>query len=582
MNKIKISLIAFMLFQLNIVKSQVQIAVKNMIILNPNIDVVNDCGTIKFNNEGSININFTTRLTKAYNYNGAGTIKVFLQRNSSSQFIELRSVDVFSSSFPNAPSGDVSFETAFAGNFFLNANSVDYSGSKLIIRYVQGAYQTGLNCDFPITKNLPNFTISPQNILIPCNSTSSVQLSYQAFAIPQGSSLTYSWNYGSGWTFNANGTNSVYLSPTSSTVLPSDVTLTPFINGVAQNSLIYRVNRPDFVSNSTITGNTNVCLGSNNIYNINNLEAGNTVTWSSSDSNIASVSTTSTNQVSVNGLVNGNVNLIATITNQCGQTLTKTFTVNIGVPYLNTGVKLGELWVRKQETPIDFAFNPIFGATNYTWTISQDAEFPPVCPIVSPTTAKFIVNSLPINSLSYSNVLPKARIRFGNCVGNYVVRCFISNNCGGTLAYERYVTVGNDGSSPCNNLNKALPEFNIVENPIRNAELNIIKNEVVKNENSNNDYDNSLISKPISGSLNGPCWQDWPKPYTQNLKQINSLKENEFEVLIYDLFGRLVYKNNIETFDNILKFKDLNISKGNYILNFVSQNNFQKQIIIIE
>ena len=163
--------------------------------------------------------------------------------------------------------------------------------------------------------------------------------------------------------------------------MPSNVSATVTADGNTYNTNASAINvmAPDL----SIHGTTNVCSSSS--YFINNLPSCNaSVTWSVSNSNIASLSCTSCNSTTLTKLVDGTVTLTATITNTnaCGSgTTVKTMTVNTGIPVLTsatytyngsqsplqyyTGSSSYNPLCTSQNTDVNATFT---GANTVTWT----------------------------------------------------------------------------------------------------------------------------------------------------------------------------------------------------------------------
>ena len=96
--------------------------------------------------------------------------------------------------------------------------------------------------------------------------------------------------------------STVTLTPSSSISLPSNVSVTPFINGIAQTTRTCSITINPFTSPATISGANTICtLDTSTTYTIN-AGAGNTVNWSSSDLTKAIISTQSLFQKR-NGLI---------------------------------------------------------------------------------------------------------------------------------------------------------------------------------------------------------------------------------------------------------------------------------------
>lgn len=418
----------------------------------------------------------------------------------------------------------------------------------------------------------PKYNLTSNVSTIDCLSTSPV-----SFSVNTSSPInlnTYNWSFGSNWSAIGN-TNTSNLSLLSNNSTISPVSVTPYYCNVEQPIQTITINRTPFTSNASIIGNTVICQNSNSTYSINGVNSGNTVTWSVSNTSTASLSGASQNQVTVNGLSNGIVNLIATITNPCGQSVTKTKTINIGAPVLSQGIKQGELWVLKNFAPQTLAFPSVLGATSYNWVVSPDIDdFPLSCPPSGASTAKFSNNLQSITTTT-----PNVTARFGNCLGNYKVSCVVSNICGSNLAYELYVTVGNSGTSPCATKNTPKTYFKISQNPIKNESIIISKNKIL----SEDDFEsNSQINSIFAND--GPCYQEWPKVYN-GFRKNNNLKtklNNEIVVRIYNFYGVELFSKTINFENEEIILKDYKLAPGKYILHLDSGKSIQKEIIIVE
>lgn len=194
-----------------------------------------------------------------------------------------------------------------------------------------------------ISRPNPTFSISPTSLAIVCGTTPT-----QTFTVSTSNtiscSISYSWNLGSnnGWLYNGNSapatittsTPSITLTSANGNILPSSIIVTPILNGISQTQLKSTTSLTPFTSSATISGSTSFCtLESSSIYTIN-AGAGNTVTWSSSNSQIASVSSGTNSQVTVTAHSQGLFYVNALITNPCGQTVPKStvYPITVGAP----------------------------------------------------------------------------------------------------------------------------------------------------------------------------------------------------------------------------------------------------------
>jgi hypothetical protein len=182
---------------------------------------------------------------------------------------------------------------------------------------------------------------------------------------------TVNFTFGSGWdpNFSSNG---LALNVTPLTFPLGIITATPTIHGVVQQTFTFMPNLAPLVSTATISGNPITCPNSNSIYNISNLGTGNTVSWSTSNPAVATVSNGTQSQVQVNGIADGIVDLRATITNPCGQTTVIPLTLNIGAPVIASSSFIsGPANVNFNQT-VTYRYNgtiPAGASSTYQWFI---------------------------------------------------------------------------------------------------------------------------------------------------------------------------------------------------------------------
>ncbi|MGF2411505.1 T9SS type A sorting domain-containing protein [Ferruginibacter sp.] len=192
----------------------------------------------------------------------------------------------------------------------------------------------GPTASINISRPNPTFTIFPLSVSMTCGT-----IFTKTFTISTTGTLacpvTYSWNLGAnnGWLYDAGSTtptspapttpfttttNSITLKSANPYQLPSNVTVTPGLNGVNQlllTSTLSLAPLPIYVVN----GDNIVCATSNN-YFVPTLPAGATVQWQAVPSNIVTINSPTATQTTITkGYNSGIVTLIATITNQCGQ-----------------------------------------------------------------------------------------------------------------------------------------------------------------------------------------------------------------------------------------------------------------------
>lgn len=388
-------------------------------------------------------------------------------------------------------------------------------------------------------------------------------------------SIVYKWTIGNGWIL-PNGTNSPAILTSSTNTIslipiinqPLPVSVTPILNGIALPPKTLTIQLANFSSTAQINGNTVICSSNSSNYTINNLGAGNTVTWSSSNTAVATVSGGTQSQVTVNGVANGFADIIATISNACGQTVIKKNTVYVGVPTTPAaGIYANPMWVRNNFFPLTIDFPVIPNATSYVWTIENDPENPPYCTTATSYPAKFVLNN---SNTTLATTTPSAKINFGGCFGTYFIKCKAINNCGETDVFYKHIWVGSSGSSPCNKNNNISSEFKILQNPIKNGVLKL-KTDIL--------FNNDIITEDASILQgDGPCEGPWEAPI---IGKVNSQDLNTV-IAIYDMAGVKRLEKQIDNNKESIEITNFNLPSGNYILHFKKGNQISKKIIIIE
>jgi hypothetical protein len=182
-----------------------------------------------------------------------------------------------------------------------------------------------------------NFSLSPSPIPISCGSTSP-----QSFAITPNDvyGVSYQWSLPSsnnGWKYN--GSDAPQILPVSS----SSVSLTPICGTTPQNvSVTVKVNGINYETyttsvatgtNFTIIGSSTICL-SNSVYSVENLPCNSNVTWSVSNPNIVSLSSTTGNSVTLTRISDGDFTLSAQLSNTCNGSQPSPKQIHIGKPFV--------------------------------------------------------------------------------------------------------------------------------------------------------------------------------------------------------------------------------------------------------
>ncbi len=299
----------------------------NNISVNNQSNIIN-CNLIDIGTTSSNNLVINFRITKpTAQANMAGIVKIYLNNpvGTSGSYTIGGEFNVQSSMWLDNGNGITSVIGTVSCNF--DSSSIRVTGSSVNIGFVIGSNATTSSCSYPLQKTqLPEFGLNIPSVSIPCGSLPSVLVGVVNIFNSPGT-LSYSWN-AYGWVRNGSVVNSPFtttsntitLTPASATSLPSNVTVTTFLNGSSQGTKTLTVSRPAFTTNATISGADKFCSPiTSSVYTIANVGAGNNVTWSSSNTAVATISNPTVTQVTLNKVGFGNVRVQAIITNSCGQ-----------------------------------------------------------------------------------------------------------------------------------------------------------------------------------------------------------------------------------------------------------------------
>ena len=321
----------------------------------------------------------------------------------------------------------------------------------------------------------------------------------------------------------------------------------------------------------SITGENSVCQGISTAYTVEYLN-GTGISWSVSGS-LQIVSPATSNPVMIKGTTNQASSGILTATLSTGETISKVIYVGAPTPY--NGNNSNSIWA-SNSMAVDFSFIQSYGATSYTWNIVKLPSDLPLATCITSKQAKFYNNNLQ----TINTTLPTVKIVTGSCLGDYLVTCTAKNSCGNTIVYERYLTVGRSGTSPCNN-NISFSRFKIETNPIKGNSLKLIIEDKNKIDFLDEIKEDDNTSNIVQGD--GPCEGPWTIS--------NYFREKKLEITIYDMNGEKKFFKKINSnLDNEKKsskseevtVENINLAPNKYILSIDDGNQLQKQIIIIE
>jgi hypothetical protein len=424
MKRIKLLFIATLLFT-GVANAQVSTSITDVLVNSQT--TVNNCGLIDFgsisNNRLTVNFKLTKPSTQAI---GNCTLRIFLKYSSYTSGSEKANVIVQSGSWAN--------NTESIGNILCNISESEIQVAGSII-YIECTTDSGLktrSCEYALKKTqtqtqTPKFTISPATVNIPCGSATPITFTVKNVNNSTGT-LTYNWFFGYNHNWNYVTGSQVPSSITttlnsidlvSRTTINSDVSVvvTPILNGVSLPDLSSIITIAPFTRSMDIIGNNAICPSTLAVYGISNLGSGSTVSWSTSNTSIATVASNSGNQTTVNPIATqGTFVLTAVITNACGQQKTLTKTLGVGLPMFQINYTPRDLFV-------DLTLSPDYGSAALD---EQGVNF----------------NSISWNKISqeggnvyFSSGRLNATILFPNQNSSITIDASMANECGRTTSY---------------------------------------------------------------------------------------------------------------------------------------------------
>ena len=306
-------------------------------------------------------------------YGERGTIKIQLYSNNNYLvYDEAYNIDrndwvLYNTNYTNYYFASIHF------TFLIWSDDIDVNDNRLKAVYHTENKDIDAQCSYTITK--PLFSLSPENVAIPCEDTSPVTFSVDNVHNSPGS-LSYQWNVGTGWsnpgTFTTTS-NSITLTPNA--FPPDNVSVTPILDGVSYPTLTSSVGLAPFRPNHTIVGVSTACSSTSNIYTISNLPNNiNVYSWSleNADPNnhnvIATLSNNTGNSTSINVTGNGTVILKATLINSCGQ-ISPPISKQVYVGNPQKAIKIIGPTSINPDVIVNYQVPPIEGATSYEWRV---------------------------------------------------------------------------------------------------------------------------------------------------------------------------------------------------------------------
>ncbi|AWG20552.1 hypothetical protein FFWV33_02895 [Flavobacterium faecale] len=230
----------------------------------------NNCSLIDFGTTSNNNTTIYYKLTKPSNQAiGIGTLKILLKNDSSSYGNTKGSITISSESWAN--------NTEYIGTIACNISQseIQVTGSSILIEFTTDSNLKTRSCEYSLKKTqVPTFTLPVTTKTIDCGATTP-----QTFAITNvynSPNTTYQWST-SGWKYNGNSvgtftTTASSISLTPNATLPSNVTVTPIVNGVAYPSKTITVSLATFNPYVLISGSNGLCASNGSgIYTLENV-----------------------------------------------------------------------------------------------------------------------------------------------------------------------------------------------------------------------------------------------------------------------------------------------------------------------
>ena len=388
--------------------SQVNVSISNMTYINGT--PIANCGTIDFDSNLTVRVQFTINLTKASSQVvGVSNLYIYSVGSSGTR-IQRKNEIVQPLSF------DTSYSTS--GDITMSESDFNATGGTLFAVFKSSSgveYKT--SCDYSVIKKpTPTFTLYPSTISLACNDVSERTFTVMSTNVPNGASVTYQWSY-SGWSGTVSSfMNSINLTPSSGTALPSNVSVIPYVNGVAYPQKTCIITRPSIVSNGSISGPVAVC--SSGTYTFNGVLAGQSVTWSLSNATAGTLSTTTGTSTTFTTTGGGAVDIIATASDACGQSYTKSLTLFAGSPPAFTLVRASNEScddIKYHYVPFEIPFRNPSG----TYTINV-FSIPGVTVTQTTWTYNGVVQNVLVFPKTFSGLV-EFTVSASNSCGNYSV-----------------------------------------------------------------------------------------------------------------------------------------------------------------
>lgn len=396
-------------------------------------------------------------------------------------------------------------------------------------------------CTFQIIKPLPpSFTLAPTSLSLACGDTATRTFTVTPATIPPGAVVTYNWS-APGWTQVGSTTNSRTFQPTSGSVLPLLITVTPIINGVAQPIKTCTVTRQAFTTVGNIAGSNLICTSSSYYVSV---AGATTFNWAVTDgANKVALFGNGTPYVTLTKLANasGSITLSVTAGDSCGRSITRTKSINLNTDIIYTGLVTGSPAVNFNET-----LNYTYSGTalsdpnaSYNWFIYGGLNDGPNG-LEGPDGGAYIVSGQGTSAIT---------LETGSNLGMIVVEVTATTSTACNLIDTAYLFV--DVSNPfarSSSLTNA-STITIFPNPL--TDLSMLEVTVnTKHQNDLGKYNTKLFSKAIDN-----------------------------QVKIYDFNGNLMHSAKFKS--DVMSLNNLHLKQGKYVLSVTTNSGEQLKTILL-
>lgn len=325
----KIALMFVIGTTLNFTYGQVQVTI-NDVMVNSQTTVTN-CNTIDFGTTTNNTLSFYFTLKKPLTMSvGHSKLKVMLRPYPTSEYM-LTEINILPDYW-----SDYNNESRFDGTITANvsASSVAVSGSSVYLEFESYSNIKYSSCQYPIIKTpVPTFTLSSSVNSIDCGTSTPVAFTVTNVHNSPGY-WEYLWNVGSGWNMSGmftTTTNTISLTPVSYPL--GQVKVTPIRNNHYYSQLSKSIGLNSFNAVISFQQGESISCSSGGVYifNLSGVESNYTTNWSVSN-NLANIISSTNSSVTLQVNNSGGFNIIAYVSNSCGQTKRVTKSVWTGIP----------------------------------------------------------------------------------------------------------------------------------------------------------------------------------------------------------------------------------------------------------